>query len=70
MWTEGQRKSLKEEADENNEQFSNTDILSGGHSLSVLNRGTEGREEKCASGTGRTENGTKKGGKGRKRRRN
>jgi len=32
MWTEGQRKNLKEEGDENNEQFSNTEIqgLGGG----------------------------------------
>jgi hypothetical protein len=42
----------------------------GGCSLSVLNRGREGQEEKCLSSTGRTEKGTKKRGKGRKRRRN
>jgi len=29
MWTGGQRKNLKEEGDENNEQFSNTEIQRG-----------------------------------------
>ena len=29
MWTEGQRKNLREEGDENNEQFSNTEIQRG-----------------------------------------
>jgi hypothetical protein len=42
----------------------------GGHSLSVLNCGREGQEEKCLSSTGRAEKETKKRGKGRKRRRN
>jgi len=63
VWTEGQRKNLKEEGDEDNEQFSNTEIQGGGHGLfSVLNRGSEGQEEKCVSGTGRAEKGTKKRG--------
>jgi len=30
MWTEEQRKNLREEGDENNEQFSNTEIPRGG----------------------------------------
>ena len=29
MWTEGQEKNLRKEADENNEQFSNTEIQRG-----------------------------------------
>jgi hypothetical protein len=62
MWTEGQRKNIKEEGDENNEQFCNTEIQRGGHSLSVLNQGTEGWEEKIAGDTGRPEKRTKKWG--------
>jgi hypothetical protein len=30
MWTGGQSKNLKEEGDEDNEQFSNTEIQGGG----------------------------------------
>jgi hypothetical protein len=44
--------------------------IGGERSLSVLNCGREGQEEKCLSSTGRAEKETKKRGKGRKRRRN
>jgi hypothetical protein len=68
--TEGQKKNLSDEGDENNEQFNITEIQRGECSHSVLNRGKEGQEENCQSSTGRAEKGTKKRGKGRKRRRN
>jgi len=54
MWTEGQRKNLRQEGDENTEHFSNTEIQRGGCSLSVLNQGIKG-QEKWLSGTGRAE---------------
>jgi len=68
MWTEGMRKNVRKEGDENNEQFSKAEIQRGlgvGGSLSVLNRGKEEQEEKCPSstGVGREKKTTKMGGK-------
>jgi hypothetical protein len=44
------RGNLREEGNENNEQFCNTEIQRG-CSLSVLTRGKKGEEEKCLSST-------------------
>jgi hypothetical protein len=45
-------KKLKEEGDDTDEQFSNTEIERG-DIVSVPNQGEEGWEEKSLSGTGR-----------------
>jgi hypothetical protein len=55
MWTEGQRKNLSEEGDENSRQFGNSDIVRVGSGVWVLNCGRGGQEVKCVSGTGRVE---------------
>jgi hypothetical protein len=45
MRTEGQKKNLREEANGNNEQFSNTKIQRRGCSLSVINQAKEERNQ-------------------------
>jgi hypothetical protein len=63
MWTKGQGGNIREEEDENNGQLSNNEIQRGGGcSLSVLNQGKKGQEDKCPSSTGTVENEIKKSG--------
>jgi len=50
------QEKVKEEGCENNKHFSNNEIERGGCSLSVLNQGEEGGEEKCQSSTERADN--------------
>jgi uncharacterized Rmd1/YagE family protein len=59
MRTKGQRKSLRDEGDENNTQFSNTVIQRGVVISWCL---TKGQEEKCLSSIGRAEKEPKKQG--------